>query len=152
MLLVFFPMLLCNIRCCHSISVCYYASLDAVMQVSTLLFVFRMLLCKSRCCYSSSVCYCASLDAVIRTPYAIMQVSMLLFEFRFYNGSSLGSNGQRWRLICKIMINIQFQNLQVDFLPLWQRVTSLSKASVCVFSIQLFLILLGKSKEAIAQM
>ena len=116
-----FRMLLCKFRCCYSSSVCYCASLDAVirvpyaiMQVSMLLFEFRMLLCKSRCCYSSSVCYCASLDTVIRVPYTIMQVLMLLFElrmlsfeFRFYNGSSLGSNGQRWRLICKIMINYE---------------------------------------------
>ena len=84
------------------------------MQVSMLLFELRMLLCNSRCCYSNFVCYYASLDAVIRTPYAVMQVSMLLlelrmllFEFRFYNGSSVGSNGQRWRLICKIMINYE---------------------------------------------
>ena len=32
---------------------------------------------------------------------------MLLFQFRFCNRSSLGSNGQRWRLICKIMINYE---------------------------------------------
>ena len=121
MRLAFFPMLLCNIRCCHSISVYYYASLDAVirvpcavMQVSMLLLEFRMLLCKSPCCYPNSVCYYASLDAVIRVPYAIMQVSMLLFElrmllfeFRFFSRSSLGSNGQRWCLICRIMINYE---------------------------------------------
>ena len=64
MLLFELRMLLCKSRCCYSNSVCYYASLDAVirtpyavMQVSMLLFEFRMLLCKSRCCYSSSVCY-----------------------------------------------------------------------------------------------
>ena len=37
----------------------------------------------------------------------LFELRMLLFEFRFYNGSSLGSNGQRWRLICKIMINYE---------------------------------------------
>ena len=109
MLLFDFRMLLCKSRRCYSCSVCCYASSDAVirvpypvMQVPMLLFEFRMLLCKSRCCYSSSVCCYASPDAVIRVPYAIMQVSMLfifelrmlLFEFRFDNGSSLGSNGQ----------------------------------------------------------